>query len=153
MWTAVVRSRVFQLKWRKRTKRRAHINVSELSAALRSEARRARRCPNRRWLLGSDSQVTLGALIKGRSASRCLNACLKRSLPTLLAYNAYTALQYIPTGDNVADDPTRDAVCRSPPIVEPPWLAAVKEEDYRGLDEVLRAHGVDDAAVPIDQLS
>ena len=111
LWTTTVKSRQFTLQWRRRTRRRAHINVSELSAALRTKKmRRARKFPNRR--LGSDSQVSLGALVKGRSASRSLNKLLRQALPTLLCYNVYTSMQYVPTAENVADDPTRNQVCR-----------------------------------------
>ena len=50
-----------------------------MSAALRSEARRSRRCPCKRFLTGSDSQVVLGALVKGRSSSKALSRLLKRA--------------------------------------------------------------------------
>ena len=147
LWTMTVKSHQFSLRWRKRTRRRAHINVSELSAALRSEARRCRKFPNHRHLLGSDSQVTLGALVRGRSSSRSLNRHLKQSLPILLAYNGYTNAQYIPTLINTADDPTRNKSCRPAELPEPFWLAEAAAGRFGPLDEVLKRHGIDDAAI------
>ena len=45
LWTEVVKSSSFRNQWHKRIFNRPPINVSEMSAALRSEARRSRRCP------------------------------------------------------------------------------------------------------------
>ena len=147
LWSGVVRSKQFRLQWRRRVHHRPHINVSEMAAALRSEARRARRFPGSRILTGSDSQVVLGALVKGRSSSKVLNRQLKRSLPTVLSYNVYNYTQYIHTLLNVADDPTRDRDCRSPEGPPPDWLKAVEEQDYTGLDEILLSRAIDDCSV------
>ena len=147
LWTTTIKSKQFSLQWRRRTRRRAHINVSELSAALRAEMRRARKFPNRRLLLGSDSQVSLGALVKGRSASRSLNKLLRQALPTLLCYNVYTSLQYVPTADNVADDPTRNHLCRQPSMSAPDWLTDICTGDYAGFDSKLLEDGLDDAHI------
>ncbi len=147
LWTTAVKSHQFSLRWRKRTKRGAHINVSELSAALRSEARRCRRYPNQRLLLGSDSQVTLGALVRGRSSSKSLNRQLKQALPNLLAYNIYTNTQYIPTAVNTADDPTRDKECRPAELPEPFWFSEAAAGRFAGLDSILEAQGIDDESV------
>ena len=147
LWSGVVKSKQFKLQWRRRVRHRPHINVSEMAAALRSEARRARRFPGSRILTGSDSQVVLGALVKGRSSSKVLNRQLKRSLPTVLAYNVYNYTQYIHTLLNVADDPTRDRDCRPPDGPPPDWLTAVEEQDYAGLDELLRYKSLDDCSV------
>ena len=114
LWRDTIRSSVFSLVGRKRIRRRVHINHSELSAALEAEARRARARPSARVLLASDSQVVLGALVRGRSSSSSLNARLRRAVPTLLGFNTYLCAQYVHTSDNVADDPTRDRRCRDP---------------------------------------
>ena len=147
LWSGVVKSSHFKLQWRKRIRNNPHINVSEMAAALRSESRRGRRFPNHRLLMGSDSQVVLGALVKGRSSSKVLNKLLKRSLPSVLAYNCYSYTQYIGTADNVADDPTRDRDCRSPVIAMPGWIASIEQEQYDDLDSILAARGIDDASV------
>ena len=149
MWTAVVRSRPFRFCWRKKVKRRTHINVSELSAALRCEARRGRRIrsPNSRLLIGSDSQVVLGAMVKGRSSSSVLNQKLKQKLPELLAYNTYSYMQYVHTKDNVADDPTRNLMPREPTEPEPEWWGPLMEGDFSKLDQLLEVKGLHDAAI------
>lgn len=147
LWTSVIKTSRFSLRWRRRTKHRCHINVSELSAALRAESRRCRQSPNQRILLASDSQVTLGAMIRGRSSSPALNSLLKMALPTLLAYNCYSNLQYIHTLDNVADDPTRDRPCREPQEAEPPWLTELCAGNFQPLDAMLHEVGLGDSQV------
>ena len=136
LWTGVAKSHQFRQQWRRRVRGKPHINISEMAAALRSESRRCRRFPNKRLLTGSDSQVVLGALVKGRSSSKILNLQLKVQLPWLLAYNSYSAVQYIGTADNIADDPTRDKVCRPPDYAVPNWISAIDEADFKELDRV-----------------
>ena len=146
LWKAVVKSKCFSLIGRKKVKRRTHINLSELSAALASEARRSRKSPNTRLLLGSDNQVVLGALVRGRASSSSLNQKLRRHLPWLLAYNTYPAVNYVNTADNVADDPTRDRSCREPESA-PDWCSAAAEGNFEKVDQVLAAHAVDDNSI------
>ena len=147
LWTSVIRSTNFRVVQKKRIRRRVHINLSELNAALDSEKRRALECPNRRLLTASDSQVVLGALVRGRSSSKSLNSKLKKALPTLLGSNTYNNVQYVPTGDNVADDPTRGRACRPPPDDEQSWVKDVKDGNYATLDSILTDAGVGDAQV------
>ena len=147
LWTSVIRSTDFKLVQKKRIRRRVHINLSELNAALDSEKRRALEMPDQRLLTASDSQVVLGALVRGRSSSASLNSKLKKALPTLLGSNTYNNVQYVPTGDNVADDPTRGRVCRPPPDEEPSWVRDVKVGKYGALDAVLVDAGIGDSQV------
>ncbi len=90
-----------------------HINVSEMSAALRSESRRCKRYPRKRLLMGSDLQALLGAIVKGCSSSKVLNGQVKRVLPTVLAYNCYSYTQYKPTMLHMALYVTECAAIRS----------------------------------------
>jgi hypothetical protein len=137
VWTAVARCLKFLAVGRRRVRRRAHINVSELEALLEAEERKAQKNPNARILI-ADSQVTLGSLVKGRASSAAFNARLRRALPVVLGYNVYTASQYIPSAENVADDPTRDRACRSPPEPTPlEWLTAAMEGSFDALDAML----------------
>lgn len=147
LWTAVIRSTKFSLVQRKHIRRRTHINLSELNAALDSEKRRALKLPDHRLLTGSDSQVVLGALVRGRSSSRSLNAKLKQALPMVLGFNVYNNLQYVPTGDNTADDPTRGRECRDPPDARAEWIEEINAGNFAPLDAVLKNSGVDDTAV------
>ena len=147
LWTGVVCSSKFRLVKRKRIKRKVHINLSELNAAMSSLERRSRSFPNKRLLLGSDSQVVLGTLVRGRSSSKVLNQRLRRGLPQLLAGNSYVCAQYVPTKLNVADDPTRDKSCREPLYCRPEWIAAVVDENYEPLDNLLEEEGIADKHV------
>ena len=65
----------------------------------------------------------------------------------MLGANGYTCAQYVRSAENVADDPTRERVCRDPESEWPQWLVAASEADYRGLDDFLAAHELSDAQV------
>ena len=147
LWTTLARTLKFKTKQIKPVQGSVHINLSELKAALESEARKARLRPNSRFLIGADSQVSLGALIKGRSSSAGLNGLLRRFLPTVLAYNVYTGWQYLTSGDNVSDDPTRQRECREPPQDVPSWLSKALEGDFEEMDRFLAEQGVDEATL------
>lgn len=73
LWVQLARSLTFSCRWRKKLKRPKHINTHELDAVLEAEKRISETLPHSRLLLASDSQVALGALLKGRSSSRQLN--------------------------------------------------------------------------------
>ena len=143
LWTETVKSKKFKLKVRKKIKRKEHINISELRAALDAEQRRGSRKPNSKILLGSDSQVVLGALVKGRSSAASLNSLLRRSLPSTLGHNVYLFPQYIPTDINSADDPTRNREVREPQSQPPPWLIAAEDGKFEELDAMLRERNLD----------
>ena len=138
LWTEVVRTKEFELRARKRVRKREHINISELRALLDAEMRRGSAEPNTRTLLGSDSQVVCGALVKGPSSSTALNAKLKAALPFLLGQNVYLGCQYVPTAENVADDPTRDRPIRGPQVAAPEWLAEAEKGRFEKLDAFLQ---------------
>lgn len=147
LWFGVVRSSQFKLVKKKKIKKRVHINVSELQAAIDSLERRCFARTNCRHLLGSDSQVVLGRLVRGRSSSKALNSRLRALLPTWLVSNGYVCALYIPTELNVADDPTRHRVCRGPDRPLPDWIARISEGDYTGLDAELAQIGISDRQV------
>ena len=85
-----------------------HINLLELEGVFRileqvagSGVRRAR------ILILVDSQVTLGAVSKGRSSSRRVNYWLRRIGGLCLSYGLSVDLVWIPTKANPADAPSR----------------------------------------------
>ena len=80
-----------------------HINIGELRSALRVEKLLGERTPSSRLLLGADSQVALGTLIKGRATSRALNQELCRSLPWMLGFDVYLECLYFHTKINRGD--------------------------------------------------
>lgn len=84
LWTSLARGLQFGKPFRRKVRRRTHINLDEMKAALHAEGTQADRRPNSRIALGSDSQVVLGAVIKGRSSSRSLNGLLRQALPDFL---------------------------------------------------------------------
>ena len=84
VWSALAQACSFQTEWRQQVRRRRHINLSELEAALLAEQSNLSSHPGSRLLMGCDSQVSLGALVKGRSSSPSLNAMMKRFLPTVI---------------------------------------------------------------------
>jgi hypothetical protein len=101
-----------------------HINHKELRA-LRMHVRRfARMGPSargRRIVILCDSQVVVGALSRGRSASRKLNRAVKAFIPLLLPAHLYMAILWVPTGANPSDAPSRDSSLHA-------WLAQAKKE-------------------------
>lgn len=114
-----------QLQFRCPVRHRRHINLLELHAVLEVERRSALRRPSSRILIGIDSQVVLGALLKGRTASPPLNRMLQRSLPHALGGDLYGSYGYVPSLANVADDPTRGAAIR-PPSYRTGWRQLCK---------------------------
>ena len=97
-----------------RWSRKSHINVLESHAGVATLDIAARTSPDSRFINLVDSQVAKGALAKGRSTSTGLQATCKRSAAIQLAAGLYPGWTYAPTRLNVADDPTRHAVIRSP---------------------------------------
>lgn len=65
------------------------MNVGELRGYLIEEKRLCKQHSGFRVPVGLDSQVALGALVKGRSSSRALNAELFRSLGYYLGSDVY----------------------------------------------------------------
>lgn len=147
VWTQLCRSLQFSIRSRKAVKQKTHINISELRAALECEARKGRSKPCSRPLIGSDSQVSLGALVKGRSSSKSLNNLLKRFLPTVLGYSIFSCWQYVGTRDNVSDDPTRYAECRLPSEDLPDWFQSAADGDFSAFDAFLEEEGLDDSSM------
>jgi len=94
---------------------KAHINVKELRAAMIWVRRMARRCHNTRCVCLIDSRVVVGALARGRSASKELNRNLRKFIPMCLASNLYFVPLWVPTGANPGDPPSRGRSLR-------PWL-------------------------------
>ena len=69
--------------------RREHINILEVRACLRVMGRQLRPKFGTRQIYGLDSQVGLGALIKGRSPSRVINDELRLGLPDIVGIRHY----------------------------------------------------------------
>ena len=88
--------------------RARHINLLELEALYRLLEKIARSGVRRaRLLVLVDSQVTLGAVTKGRSSSRRVNFWLRRVAGVCLSYGLSVDLVWVPTKANPADAPSR----------------------------------------------
>ena len=90
LWVALSRSGKFKLRWKRAVKRPRHINIGELRSFLKSEKLAKIKGKATRVVIGGDSQVALGCLLKGRSASRQLNRELQASLPHVLGGGLYS---------------------------------------------------------------
>ena len=114
-------------------KRRRHINVGEVRAALRAESATGNRCGPCRYLHILDSQVAAACLMKGRSASSGLNFELRRSLALHLSQGT------VPP----SNDPTRDVELRKPSRPLPSWWQAAAERgDFEEFDAWLTSIGM-----------
>ena len=119
-----------------------HINIGELRAALRAEAKVGRMHPGCRYLQLLDSQVALGALVKGRASSTALNFELTRSLPDHLGSRSRPFFGYATSGSNRSDDPTRHRAIRSPSMPLPAWLREALEGRFELFDAFLTEEGL-----------
>lgn len=138
LWETLASCLDFELLFKKQKKGARHINVGELRGMLSAEEKLALKEPSCRQMFGMDSQVGLGAAVKGRSSSKALNAEMAQSIPVMLIQDVYSEYLYFETSRNPADDPTRGKDVRKPSGKLPPWwnsLAAGKAEAF---DEWLR---------------
>ena len=143
LWRDIFCCLRFRSSWRQKIKRKRHINVHELRAILISESRRGRRLPGARLLTGADSQVSLGCLLKGRSASPRLNGVLRASLPDHLALDIFGAYMYIASENNPSDDGTRDRRIREPSYDMPFYLGELLRGNTGPLDDELLSQELD----------
>ena len=151
MWEVLARHPTYIESWRRPYGRSCHINVGELEAHLRDEARLGATASSVRCLFGLDSQVALGCLIKGRSSSPSLNTLLLRSLPIYVGGDLYGLYGYFPSALNQADHPTRGA-CPTPPDMDKPhWWDELAAGDARLFDDWLRRQSADEVGVVHDE--
>ena len=150
LWSTVARSLDFKEAWRSRCKREGHINVHELRAFLIEEKRVARECRQRRILTGLDSQVALGALVKGRSSSAPLNRLLKTNLCFPLGSGIFNYFMYFLSEENRADGPTRDSAPSKPDLSRPRWLAELQVGSVDAFDDFISRLPADQQLNPFD---
>ena len=139
LWETAARCLQFKLVAKRRAKSGRRINVGELRAFIMAEKDAASKGGDVRVGISSDSQVCLGAINKGRSASPALNHELQKSLPFCLRLGVYSFSGYTRTKYNPADDPTRGSEVRSPELEVPAWWIAAQRGDFAGMDAFLDA--------------
>ena len=147
VWVALAEYLQYKVTLMKKITRRQHINLLELEAVLLLEARLAERGGDLRYLLGSDSQVTLAALLKGRSSSWALNRKLRASLCYHLGGGIYGSYGFVPSLSNVGDDPTRGKPVRAALEPVPEWLDAAIAGSFEKMDKWLAELGYDPLSV------
>ena len=100
-------------KWRVTIKglwdREEHINVLEMRTLVAAARHLSRSQKNwgKRYLIFTDSLVSLGALSKGRSSSPVMLRLCRRWLISRLVFRIRIALRHVPTDFNHADGPSR----------------------------------------------
>ena len=101
LWLELAETLQFQHHHRKLCYTKKHINIIELQSILEVEDRPAKRHQDCPYLLGSDSQVAVAVIVKGRSSSASLNTLLRKSLPNVLGNRLYGNYGFIPCLANV----------------------------------------------------
>lgn len=136
---------------------RRHINLGELDAALAAEIKVGKRKPGSFYVHLQDSQVSLAAMIKGRSSSTEINKRLRASIPDQVHYKVRGFYGFVASALNPADDPTRSRAVRGPSKAPAQWLSDMMEGDFSALDVFLQEHGLDPASTsglpPEEELS
>ena len=135
LWELVARGLEFSERWRAPIQKSLHINVTELRAHLREEKFLAMQMSHRRLLSGLDSQVCLGALVKGRSSSPALNREMLVHLPYVLGADIYNHYMYFPTKHNRSDGPTRGRPPEPPDVALPEWWTSLAEGSFEEFDQ------------------
>ena len=142
-WEEIVCSKQFVSFGKIKTRSaRRHINLGEISAALAAERSRGLLEPCTYYVHLQDSQVSLAALVKGRSSSRAINCLLKASVPHHVGQAVRPFYGYVRSALNPADDPTRRVSLRRPVRRIAAWLESMEKGDYSGYDCMLREHGL-----------
>ncbi len=142
LWETACRGLSFSLVYKRRAKRARHINLGELRAFLEIEKRVGFKSGDCRIPIATDSQVCLGAVTKGRSASPALNRELRCSLAYHLGLGVYSCSSYISSGKNPSDDPTRGKDIRPPDICLPDWWNEANSGNFSKMDSFLSECGV-----------
>ena len=105
------------------------------------ERRLANRKRSLRFPCGLDSQVVLGALVKGRAASPKLNQLMRRNMGYPVGADLYSLPMYHNTASNRADGPTRGCPPALPDLPVPTWWTSLEQGDYDSFDRWITAVG------------
>lgn len=147
LWAICAQGLHYRLMFAKRDTSAKHINISELRGFLRAESRISKQLPSHRTLYGLDSQVCLGAIIKGRSSSRSLNRELCQALASLLFFDSYSEAMYFDTKKNRSDAPTRGREIPPPDVELPSWWHKLARGNYEDFDRWMEEQGLGDTVV------
>ena len=138
LWTTVARCLTYKERWRMQCPAGKHINCLELKAYLLEEKRVSTAYKSKRYLSGLDSQVCLGALVKGRSSSPSLNRLLRSNLCYPLGSAIFNYHMYYPSEYNRADGPTRHSAPAAPDVEAPEWMEDLSKGSTERFDEWMK---------------
>ena len=144
LWEALATSLEYKLLYKEAARGPRHINIGEVRGMLKAEKILSSKCSGSRDIYGMDSQVGLGALSKGRSASPSLNAELSRSVPTMIGCDMYSDLMYYETSINPSDAPTRGKPVPSATRSLPVWWSSFCNGEFSEFDLWRDQHGLSD---------
>ncbi|CAE7244239.1 unnamed protein product [Symbiodinium sp. CCMP2456] len=143
LWSSLCRFLQFKVLGSFKRRGSTHINVKEAESYLAVEEHLAAGVWESARTLGLlDSQVVLGALIKGRSSSPSLNVLLQGSVPAYVFFNVHPSYSFVASEDNPSDDPSRLRPIRSPSAPVPAWFTAGAAGDFSELDLFLESFGL-----------
>ena len=134
LYDLVARCYDYKERWRHPCRHGQHINILELKAFLFEEKKICQAALGRRSLCGLDSQVCLGALVKGRSSSPSLNRLMRSSLCYPLGSGVYSYFMYFATQHNRADGPTRGSLPAPSDLLEPAFLKKLSSGDVSAFE-------------------
>ena len=141
LWLALGGSLKFVEVLRKRAVKPTHINVLELRGLGKAEEIAAKEGFRRRVFVLADSQVGLGAWVKGRASSVALNAELQQTLPIHLGCNLQSFAGFLPSEYNSADGPSRNTSPQDPILEMPACFGSLP--DLEEFDRWLEQYGAD----------
>ena len=150
LWSILARGLKYEEVWVSEVLGQPHINLLELKAFLKEEKRLSSLHLQRRCLSGLDSQVCLGALVKGRSSSPAINRALRAALAYPLGSSFHNCFMYFLSEENRADGPSRNRPPDDPDMSLPSWFQQVANGDMVAFDSWLSSLGPEFSLAPFD---
>ena len=148
LWSYLARGLGYEEVWVSEVFGQPHINLLELKAFLKEERRLCSMHRQKRCLAGLDSQVCLGALVKGRSSSPSINRALRCSLAYPLGAGFYNYFMYFLSEENRADGPSRHRPPDAPDLELPNWFEEVSAGKFGSFEAWVRSLGPDYSLSP-----
>ena len=154
LWELCARGCRFKTTWKAPVHQPLHINLLEMKAHMREERRLSRRHFNKRVPFGLDSQVVLGASVKGRASATTLTRELKKNLGYGIGNDLYFFYMFFPSAMNRADGPSRSRAPAEPDLLLPFWWEDALGGNFKDMDKWLieASNFTAERKIPFDQL-
>ena len=134
LWEVCARAVKYKVAWSSLVDSCSHINVLEMKAYLKEEKYLCSKLRSKRVPSALDSQVVLGALVKGRSSSLVLSRMMRQSMCYPIGNDLYNFFMFYPSWMNRADGPSRRSDPADPDLELPPWWPEALAGDFRRMD-------------------